>query len=59
MPYCIYVCVCETREFLFSGAICQKFLFSMRFTFSALAAILFGICKTCKLEEEELCLYYA
>jgi hypothetical protein len=59
MLYCTYVVVCETREFSFSGAVCQKFLFSRRFMFSAFAAIPFGIClvKTCKLEREELCLY--
>jgi hypothetical protein len=59
MLYCIYVFVFETREFSFFGAVCQKFLLSRRFMFSAFAAISFGICKTCKLEEEELCPYYA
>jgi hypothetical protein len=59
MPYCIYVFVCDKREFSFSRAVFQKFLFSGRFVFSVLAANSFGIFKTSKLEEEELCLYYA
>jgi hypothetical protein len=54
MLYCIYVFVYETREFSFSEAVLPEI-----FVLKSFVAISFGICKTCKLEEEELYLYYA
>jgi hypothetical protein len=53
--------VYEMREFSFSGAICQKFLFARHFMFSMFAAMSFGICfvETCKLEKRNFVFIYA